>query len=431
MIAWIDAAGSDNNQAIFGLSLVERHVQALVRVHPLPVLIVIELGTNGEEIKLPRDLTSGLKIEYRRTAGNFADRLRPAIEESRGQSILLLDGSTVVDARLHASMVKLNHNTVVLSKRRKHHASMVLLAGADGRQTALLDNSVSDLFAFSRHLIESGSARLLEDSEFDSFIRKLRRTLPYYLFKVDSAKKAAKVERFMFWSNYKGSTDLFTRYVYPPLVWLLVRPLARWRVHPNMVTLASIVLAFGAIPFWTHGQFLIGFVMAYAMSVLDSVDGKLARLTFTDSRLGNFLDHGLDMVHPPMWYAAWAYGLGIGVEGWNSPLGKAAIAVIAFYVLDRLILKIYPRFFQRAFHTHSRMDGLVRSFIARRNISLPVFMVGYFIGLGREAFFLIVAWQIATALYHGTRTFWILAIQQAHKKGHQPTDVAGAVTDLD
>ena len=58
--------------------------------------------------------------------------------------------------------------------------------------------------------------------------------------------------------------------------------------------------------------------MAYGMSVLDSVDGKLARLTFTDSRLGNFLDHGLDIVHPPIWYVAWAYGIGLGEQGWNS-----------------------------------------------------------------------------------------------------------------
>ena len=34
-----------------------------------------------------------------------------------------------------------------------------------------------------------------------------------------------------------------------------------------------------------------------------------ARLTFADSRLGNVLDHGLDIVHPPLWYAAWAAGL--------------------------------------------------------------------------------------------------------------------------
>ena len=58
----------------------------------------------------------------------------------------------------------------------------------------------------------------------------------------------------MFWSNYKGSTDVLTRYLYPPLVWLLVRPLARWRVHPNVVTVVGIVLAVAAIPCWSSGS---------------------------------------------------------------------------------------------------------------------------------------------------------------------------------
>jgi hypothetical protein len=135
------------------------------------------------------------------------------------------------------------------------------------------------------------------------------------------------------------------------------------------------------------------------------------------------------MVHPPIWYAAWAYGLGLGTEGWNSPLGYATVAILVFYVLDRLILKIYPRFFQRGFHTHSKLDATVRSFIARRNINLPVFLLGVLFGVGREAFFLIAAWQAATAAYHGLRTFWILAVQKAHRNPQaKPAHVAA---DLD
>ena len=72
----------------------------------------------------------------------------------------------------------------------------------------------------------------------------------------------------------------------------------------------SIVLAFAAVPLWWNGEWLAGFLCAYAMSVLDSVDGKLARLTLTSSSIGNVLDHGLDIVHPPFWYWAWAWGLG-------------------------------------------------------------------------------------------------------------------------
>ena len=123
--------------------------------------------------------------------------------------------------------------------------------------------------------------------------------------------------------------------------------------------------------------------------------------------------------------------IGGGSLDWSSPLGTAAILVVVFYVADRVILKIYPRYFQRAFHTHSKLDGRVRTFIARRNITLPIFIVGYALGFGVEAFYLVTAWQILTALYHGGRTFWILAIDRAHLRDVKPTDVASALTHVD
>jgi phosphatidylglycerophosphate synthase len=151
------------------------------------------------------------------------------------------------------------------------------------------------------------------------------------------------------------------------------------------------------------------------MSVLDSVDGKLARLTFTDSWIGNILDHGLDLVHPPFWYLAWALGLTGGLTGGNlsSPAWTAGLVMLGLYVLDRLILAIYPRRFHKGLHTHAPIDGFVRTFISRRNINLPLFTVGYYIGLGVPTLYLIVVWQALTCLYHGGRTFWIFFIERA------------------
>ena len=40
--------------------------------------------------------------------------------------------------------------------------------------------------------------------------------------------------------------------------------------------------------------------------VLDTVDGKLARCTITSSGWGNVFDHGVDLIHPPFWWWAWA-----------------------------------------------------------------------------------------------------------------------------
>jgi len=425
MMVWIDAASPAARLKVFGLTVTERHLQALLRLETKPARIVIDTGSQEPAaLGIPAEIVNRLPVTWVKAAGTFGARLNQALAQLGGSDLLVLDGTALADQRLHGQLVKSAGNLAVFAPDRAENAAMLFL-----KSVPPLDPGAADLAGLARGLVQSGAARELTQESFDGFIRKLRRSLPFYLFRIGDDAAAAKVQRFLFWSNYKGSTDLFTRYVYPPLVWLLVRPLARARIHPNLVTLVSIALTFGAVPFFAEAQWVIGFLMAYGMSVLDSVDGKLARLTFTDSRLGNFLDHGLDMVHPPIWYVAWAYGLGLGAEGWHSTLGYATIAILVFYVLDRLILKIYPRFFQRGFHTHSKLDATVRSFIARRNINLPLFLLGVLFGLGREAFLLISAWQIATAAYHGSRTFWILAVRKAHRDPKaKPAHVAA---DLD
>ncbi|WP_368412573.1 CDP-alcohol phosphatidyltransferase family protein [Dongia sp.] len=430
MLVWIDAAQCGRIPKIFGLTLVERHLQALKRSLPRPTRIVVDLGTEGQKPSIDSSLNEVFQIEWRQGTGDFSARLNGFAAEAGSQPVLLLDGATLPDARLHASLTGLADSVAVMAPKGEERAAMIRL------ETGLAGGAVDagDLYGLAEKLVAAGTVRPYGQDEFNGFIRKLRRTIPYYMFRVETADKAAKVEKFMFWSNYKGSTDFFTRYVYPPLVWISVGPLARARVHPNAVTIFSIILALGAIPIWAIGDpwsFWTGFAMAYGMSVLDSVDGKLARLTFTDSRLGNFLDHGLDMVHPPFWYLSWAYGIGLATLGWGSTLGIATILVMVFYVVDRLILKVYPTYFQRAFHTHSKLDGRMRTFIARRNITLPMFILGYALGLATEAFYLIVAWQILTAAYHGARTFWIIVIDRAHLKDRRPTDVASALKQVD
>jgi phosphatidylglycerophosphate synthase len=430
MLVWIDAASSAATPRIFGIDLIERHLHALRNLQPSPARVIVDLPAGKTPLRLPKRISSKFQVEWRSVKGGFSDRLAEILSFAPAEPVLALDAATLIDPRLPVSLVNLHRSAAALPGQSEDRAAVLLLDAEHASVESLLRQQPTDLYALTQQLIAAGAVSPLRDSEFDGFVRRLRRTLPYYLFRIDSPAHAAKVERFLFWSNYKGSTDLFTRYVYPPLVWALVRPLARWRVHPNWVTLLSIILTLGAVPLWANGYFVIGFLMAYGMSVLDSVDGKLARLTFTDGELGNIMDHGLDMIHPPLWYLSWAYGLGVAVEGWHSTLGRAAIAIFALYVIDRLVLKIYPRIFKRAFHTHSRMDGLVRSFISRRNINLPFFTVGYLIGFGREAFFAIVAWQAATTLYHASRTFWILVIEKAHRNRRAPVEVGRKIVDF-
>src|SRR3546814_15296996 len=70
------------------------------------------------------------------------------------------------------------------------------------------------------------------------------------------------------------------------------------------------------------------------MTFLDTVDGKLARVTVTHTKFGNVFDHGIDLVHPPFWY--WAWMIGLQATGMTPPDALPLLAVIVGgYVLQR------------------------------------------------------------------------------------------------
>jgi len=193
--------------------------------------------------------------------------------------------------------------------------------------------------------------------------------VPFTLERVANDQHRVELEKRLFHLNYKGSTDFMTKWVYPPIVWQLTRLCIHWRITPNMVTIFSIFLTVLAIPLFVYEYWFAGFFAAYGMTILDSVDGKLARLTLTDSPIGNILDHGLDIVHPPFWYAAWAGGLLAG--GSQAPLYSATLWLIFFYIADRLALMIAKARFKRGLHALTSLDGTVRTWIARRNVNSP------------------------------------------------------------
>ncbi|HWT96145.1 MAG TPA: CDP-alcohol phosphatidyltransferase family protein [Terriglobales bacterium] len=394
MKLWIDAA-TLSSERVFGMTLIERHLKAAR--HQRLELSEVVIDTGGQPVTIvtvPEDSGLSCPIRVVSVSGEIAARIAAA---GGGEVVLATTATSLIDARLYGFLAKQEHDIAVAD---------------DGAVLARLSPATHlepEATELARAL--NNNIAWLAQADFPSFVRNLRRHTPFYLFSVTTPDHRRKIERFLFWSNYKGSTDFFTKYVYPPLVWMLVPPLARARVHPNVVTIISIILTFVAVPLFAGGYFFWGFVCAYTMSVLDSVDGKLARLTFTDSPIGNILDHGLDLVHPPFWYCAWAWGLSGG--DWHAPVFTASLWMLGLYVLDRLILKIYPTIFGRGLHTHAKLDAVVRTFISRRNINLPLFTIGYPLGFGVETIYIIVAWQALTCLYHGLRTFWILKIEKA------------------
>jgi len=400
---WIDATDPRSELRLFGMTLLERQLHGIIEAGLTPTAIDIVLPPDvAPSSVLPDDLAQRLPIHWLRDLGSWQEQLAHAVHSASGEPILVLEAETVVDPRLLRYMAEHPGSYVALAGEGRERAAVLRLeehsptvGGAGIRLPKIADIAVIQ-----------GVLKELPLDQVPDYVKKLRRHLPIYLFRVTDAQSRDRAERFLFWSNYKGSTDFFTKYVYPPLVWKMVRPLARWRVHPNVVTVFNVFITFAAVPLFAQGFWVPGLLLAYMMSVLDSVDGKLARLTFTTTHLGDLLDHGLDIIHPPIWYFSWAWALAGG--DMSSPILQAAVWMAGFYTLDRIVAGVFNRRTGRSIHGYTPLDERMRTFISRRNINLPFFTIGLLAGVPVSAFMLIVLWQIATLVFHTARLvqFW-------------------------
>lgn len=129
----------------------------------------------------------------------------------------------------------------------------------------------------------------------------------------------------------------------------LVRPVARLNIHPNTVTLVGFLITIAAaVPLAMGGYawVLAGAVLQWVGSLLDGVDGKLARLKGQTSVFGHQLDTRLDMVYYLSLFGALAVGLA-RTYGAAPVAGVSAVLlggmVAAFFVIAGMRRRLVPR----------------------------------------------------------------------------------------
>jgi phosphatidylglycerophosphate synthase len=207
------------------------------------------------------------------------------------------------------------------------------------------------------------------------------------------------VEGRLFKASYKGVTDIVTKYAWPWPAQHVTRWCALAGITPNQVTLASLVLVIVAFILFWYGAFAWGLVAAYAMTFLDTVDGKLARVTLTSSKIGNVFDHGIDLIHPPFWW--WAWFVGLAAAGFDTPFGEAAlIVIVAGYVLQRVEEGIFMRLFGMHMHAWRPFDSAFRLITARRNPNLVLLTVAVVVGRPDLGFLAVAVWTALCLVVH-------------------------------
>jgi phosphatidylglycerophosphate synthase len=209
------------------------------------------------------------------------------------------------------------------------------------------------------------------------------------------------LERESYFGAYKGVTDLLTKYLWPEWALVLTRLAAPFGITPNQVTAVGALLCLAATFLFAYGWYWSGLLAGLVFMVLDTVDGKLARCTITSSEIGNVLDHGVDLVHPPFWWWAW----GAGLHAYGRPLDPASFwwalaAIVGGYVVQRLIEGAFIALFRIHIHVWRPFDSWFRLITARRNPNMVI--LAAFLVAGRPDWGLIAVagWTIASLLVH-------------------------------
>ena len=233
-----------------------------------------------------------------------------------------------------------------------------------------------------------------------SFQKRLLKFDPPFVLPI-TAENRRSLERRLFDASYKGVTDLVTKWIWPAPARWAVGQCVRLGLRPNHVTVIGLLLVILAGIFFVRGSYGLGLLAGWLMTFLDTVDGKLARVTVTSSRFGHYFDHLIDLVHPPIWYILWGVGLGVGdLEVIGISIAAVGWLIFAGYVVGRLVEGVFLAWLGKfGLFCWRPVDSYFRLITARRNPCMIFLTAGALLGRPDVGLTAVTVWTVLTSVF--------------------------------
>lgn len=289
---------------------------------------------------------------------------------------------------------------------RQHPGAVLTLGGRPVLAHATTGDAASSIaaaMAGEHRALPAGHHELAAETAGGLHSAMLRkREAPFVMPLTPATADAA--ERASYDGAYKGVTDLLTLYLWRRPAFYLTRWSALAGLSPNFITgvgAALCVLAFAL--FWA-GSYWSGIAAGFMFMVLDTVDGKLARCTGTSSKWGNVFDHGIDLVHPPFWWWAWAHGLAAyGTPVFAETYWWTLAVIIGGYLVQRAIEGVFIQRFGLHIHVWEQIDSRFRLVTARRNPNMVILVAAMLFGRPDVGLIAVAVWTLLSLLFHMMR----------------------------
>ena len=309
--------------------------------------------------------------------------------------VLLLNGRYLFEVRTLAGLINKNNAMLFCPTDSLPAAAMVdhALVSRASAYLAGEQGSVADPNLFTR----------ITPDDLAAFNDDLKSAQTPFLEPVTEESKP-KLENRLYGNAYKGITDLVTKFLWPRPAKKAVQLAANLGLSPNMVTTTGLILTLAACYFFYNGQYFAGLTAGWLMTFLDTVDGKLARVTVQSSKFGHLYDHLIDLIHPPFWYVYWGMSLAPLTPVLGFGQEQLEWLIIIGYVGGRIVEGIFPLLGHCSIFTWRPFDAWFRLVTARRNPCLVILTISALIGRPDWGFVAVVFWTILTTLFLVLRT---------------------------
>jgi phosphatidylglycerophosphate synthase len=377
---------------LFGVSMLERLLRIAQRLGFREAVIVSKApGEIGAHLAKPSWARAEISVTFRTREPGPVDlhKLVPGNERT-----LVVSAGLYFDARLLRVLAEKTTTTVLVDSAPPIESLPLWQNdGIDFRGAALI--AVDE--------VPSDAANQCDAASESTYVTALRKHVRPVFFPAPSPELVPVAEKYVRDLAQNGVLD-FPGFLDSPIEDWIVKKICRTSIRPNQVTFVTMLIGLAVTALFATGHLWWGVALAYAIEVLDGVDGKLARTKVETTPTGEW-EHEVDYGIEVSWWTALAFhfhAVGLAAAYW----------LVALYVGSDLVGRLAKRAVKKRVGRNlddvSNFDRFIRCIGARRNVNIWILIAALALGDAVNGFVLFCCWGAATTLAHVVRALQIV-----------------------
>ena len=392
---------------LFGISLLERLLRTVQRLGFREAAIISDSKDVAAHLAAPSWARADVALSFHKKS---ADAVRVSEIPAGFDRTLVVSAGFYYDARLLQALMEQRTTTLLIDSVPPRDCGRLWRSQSDVFGVAVLlnrhwlsrqDHGVSLMDQLLSDAV-TGRIQTCDAARQPTYVMSLRKHVRPVFFPAPSPDLLRVAEQFPRDVAQNGVLDFPGRMDSPIEDWIVAR-LCRTSITPNQITFVTMVIGLVVTALFATGHLWLGVTLAYAIEVLDGVDGKLARIKVETTAAGK-REHVIDFVIELSWWAALAYHF-------HTEILPSAYWLLLLLVgsdlVDRLAKRSVKRKLGRNLDDVSNIDRFVRCIGARRNINIWILIAALALGDAANGFVLICWWGAATAAAHVVRALQI------------------------